>query len=114
MSSFGKDYGIAVCPECTCIAYVNEMYPIHAENQCNRRKKLMRDLTLKGLPKNKVALRKAIKNLRKEKKKLSKTMAKNLRASQKPGWRHWVLEDKENDLLCKAHVLVKLKKRYVK
>jgi hypothetical protein len=90
------------------------MYPIHAENQCNRRKKLMRDLTLKGLPKNKVALRKAIKNLRKEKKKLSKTMAKNLRASQKPGWRHWVLEDKENDLLCKAHVLVKLKKRYVK
>mgnify|MGYP003419262704 CR=1 FL=1 len=114
MSSFGKDYGIIVCPECMCIAYINDYNPTHHENQCNPRKKLIRGLTLKGLPKNRVALRKAIKNLQKKKKKLSKTISKNLRASQKPGWFHWQLDDKENDLLCKAFALVKLKERYVK
>jgi hypothetical protein len=113
MSSFGKDYGISVCPECRCIAYINEDNPTHHENQCTSRKKLVRGLTLKGLPKNKVALRKAIKNLQKKKKKLSKTISKNLRASQKPGWHHWALEDKEYDLLHKAYTLVKLKERYM-
>lgn len=114
MNSFGKDYGIIVCPECKCIAYINEDNPTHHENQCAPRKKLARGLTLKGLPKNKVSLRNAIKNLRKKKKQLSKIIAKNLRASHFPGWHHWVLEDKENDLLCKAYVLVRLKERYVK
>lgn len=113
MSSFGKDYGIIVCPECRCIAYINDYNPTHHENQCNPRKKLVRGLTLEGLPKNKVALRKAIKNLQKKKKKLFKTISKNLRASQLPGRHHWTLEYKEYELLRKIYVLVKLKERYM-
>ena len=69
---------------------------------------------MKDLPKNKVALRKAIKNLQKKKKKLFKTISKNLRASQLPGWHHWTLEYKEYELLRKIYVLVKLKEKYVK
>ena len=113
MSSFGKDYGIIVCPECATIAHINDYNPTHHENQCAPRKKLIRGLTLKGLPKNKVALRKAIKNLQKKKKKLSKTISKNLRASQHPGWHHWILADVEDELLRKAYTLVKLKERYI-
>lgn len=114
MSRFGKDYGIIVCPECATIAHINDYNPTHHENQCAPRKKLIRGLTLKDLPKNKVALRKAIKNLQKKKKKLSKTISKNLRASQHPGWHHWILAYAEDELLRKAYTLVKLKERYVK
>jgi len=113
MSGFGEDYRIIVCPECMCIVYINDYNSTHHKNQCTPRKKLVRGLTLKGLPKNKVALRKAIKNLQKKKKKLSKTISKNLRASQHPGWHHWILADVEDELLRKAYTLVKLKERYM-